>query len=446
MSRNSNPTKWLGLKDRMIEEGILHSFFRESPDQIVTRNLRGNESDPPEHEPLMFDSLLRDVAGHLDRAVAYRREMRELEVLAVKAGAEYKLFKEQSKLDFDIDKLRQGVREKELLRDAHRKASTAFGSESALATGFAHISSGAADECAQELLDLQEEMRLLALKFKQANDYQDEYNTRHQDPGNAHNYGQRAGQIARLLEQEVVHAHAKSCAISRGFWMIYGRQAQDLPGKEDPLFIDNLVLWVRGVIDFVEFEGEKESEYDLLIPLCQPMGKKSDGSPIAGIVSQDTWKSSMTKTEAGSKPFKISFKLSPTLFRGVNVRLRRIGLAYGTSTSVGPTDIDRAAAYDTYAKYRAIISSPSQKRFGSGASYRRPPVFIGSMSVFGTPLAYSDGPECLNIDPVGVDSWEIEVDPIPVSKDLEVRHPQIGMLESHPWEDLKLYLRVRSHV
>lgn len=422
---------WGTLKAQLISQGLLDKFFSKPLDRRFSRSKTGFKARRGAYFPLLMETHLRDVAAHLDRILSYRREMYELEVLAVRAGADFALQKEQSKAELDLSLMRLRKAQSMIERDAQTKAVTAFGSNGGdVSAGLKEISTGAAARLGKDLEDAVVEERLLREMYGRSRDYEELYWKRHNEPGNAHNYTQRARNFLELLLQDKYFAERKCQALNIGFQEIYGRPPQvKLP--EDGA-IDALVMWVRSLFEDIVLEDELESEFDVVVPLMQPL------KPGATLVSADDWKNALGNA-AKEKNLTLEFELKPAhLPAGSNIRIKRAGLSYGTRMLVQPTGLDRSATYESYRRYRGELIPPPYSR----PEYKRPPVTLGSVGVYGGPVDHADGPEITNRSPFG--KWRVSVEPHPTTKEIDLASMISGADGSTPWLDVKLHLRLRA--
>src|ERR1700730_13210955 len=92
--------KWFEHKKRLTKKGLIHEIFTEL--HRVSFKL-----DPKQDlEPLLLSRHAQRMGELVDRCLALRKDIRELEVLEVKAATDYDLFKNTSTLDEQIDILR----------------------------------------------------------------------------------------------------------------------------------------------------------------------------------------------------------------------------------------------------------------------------------------------------------------------------------------------------
>jgi hypothetical protein len=390
------------------------------------------------YEPLLLETHLQQLSGHLDRALAFRRELRELVVLAVKAASEYDLFRLQSPLNLALDLERLGREEKTIGAAAQEAAAGEFGNADALARGFAAIAGGTGRQLREAVAGAGREEALLRQIAANSAAYQDAYWARHSEPGNAHNYGERARLVGLLYGQDWLIAQAKARAVAAGYARIHGSGAPAVPAMDGIEGLDRLVVWTREMVELLQVRTSEEVEYDLVVPLVQ-------ARTVGGerLITPADFLRALQRTDSGRRPLRLQFTLPPGLFAGLTgARLRRVGLAYGMKKDVVEgSGIDRNTTIQAPYRYRARIATPRQAAAGNAAERSRPPVMLGDVSLYGGSPAYSDGQEVTNLDPVG--AWEIEVHPVPVVKD-DADAGLVFIGGDNAWLDVKLFLRLRG--
>lgn len=429
---------WVKLKKRLVAGNLLDPVF----DDMLGRGVKAARRHVRRgafYEPLLLENNLQQLSSHLDRALAFRRELRELEVLAVKAASEYDLFRLQSPLGLALDLERLEREEKAIGAAAHEAAEGEFGNADALARGFAAIAGGTGRQLREAIAGAGREEALLRQIAANSAAYQDAYWARHNEPGNAHNYAERARLVGLLYGQDWLIGQAKAQAVAAGYARIHGSGAPVLPALDGVDGLDRLVVWTREMVELLQIRTSEEVEYDLVVPLVQP--RTAGGERL---VTPAEFSTAVQRTDNGRRPLRLRFTLPPAMFTGLaGARLRRVGLAYGmTKDLVEGSGIDQNATIFAPYRYRARIATPLQAAAGSAAERSRPPVQLGDVSLYGGSHAYSDGQEVTNLDPAG--TWEIEVHPVPVVKDDASKAPVfIGGVENR-WLDLKLFLRLRG--
>ena len=112
------------------------------------------------------------VSDLIERCLAVRREIRELEVLAVKSIADYELFTKTSVIDqeSDILKLLESARVAE--KGGQDKAVSEFGTATPLTSGFGPIALGRSQGLAAEINTADRLTQLIKDRWLAVTDYQ----------------------------------------------------------------------------------------------------------------------------------------------------------------------------------------------------------------------------------------------------------------------------------
>lgn len=410
--------------------------FLDTPDECIIRRLT-SESREREYEPLLVEPLLQGVSTILDRAIAQRREAYELDILATKAAADYKLFIDLLPVDqkLEINALQEERLHRE--RSGFSDAAAAFskvGADDRLAPGLSSSHKTLSAAADASTIQAVERRDLLSQRWQLLAEFQDLYNLRHTSPNNAHNYKQRMLRAIALLEDDVADAYSRCQAICIGLKQVFNLD-HPLPPKDAPQVLDELVLWTRHAIRKVELEAQSESTFDVVIPLAQPW--RTDADPIIS-------KRSLYSTiESDSELKNIDFKIDRVFGSQRNLRLRAVGLSFGADPEKGGEKpnyqvLDRYA----YWRLRATIHLPGQPKLAGATGNRlRPPIVLGDVSVFGRsiPVAWQGGLACHNVNPNG--DWRIVLNRNSVWATEEQADIEGGFW-SRIIRDLKLHLRV----
>jgi hypothetical protein len=428
---------WTDQKHQLISLNYLDPAFAEAIELTVKRELAAASDDPHAGDEYQYKARLvhqhtASVSQLLDRVLSYRREARDLEILAVKVAMDYQLFDITTRLDEDLDLARLGVEVRQQSFETQTLAANAFGSGQALQEGFAAGHKGRAKELALELQSVEKQAELIRKRYAAQRDYQAAYRAKHQEPGNAHNYAERAHRLTQLFLQDLREAYAKSKAIALGIDTIWGAKFP-VPTPDTTVFIDDLVDWNRDVVRFIEFLTQGEVQVNLVVPLVQPWieGGKS-------ILSADQFAQSLSNGGKTS-PIIFKFDLAETHFAHLNVRVLEVGLSYGNAIDIlDSSGIDRNATRDNYARLRARVTAPPQ-HYADGSKEDAPEFFLGSVGLYGsnTPVDSCSAGLIRYLDPVG--HWEISIDPLAVYKDASQQIASLGMDQTAPISDIKLH-------
>lgn len=420
---------WTELKARLISNKSLDTFFATPVSAAVP-----TIAEP--YEPLLISQNLRRLSELCDRCLSLRKEIRELEVLAVKAATEYELFLVTSSVDERLERARLNQQAKSAAEAGFRQASAAFGGKDELTSGLSGTLASKAQELKLELQTADDIVKLLGDRWEAVRTFQAAYFSRTQETGNAHNFAERAEKLGAILRQCLLEAGDRARSVYSGLSIVYGRKPT-LPTIDGSLeSIDALVVWTLEAQRRLSQSAEFESMFDLVVPLVQPW-LLGGGS----LISANDFDRALA--DRPGEPIKLSFEIPPDAFFSQNVRLKGFGIAYGNRFFLVPeSGIDKAQTADSFARLAAKVSTPVQFS-EDGSTYRRPDVLLGNISLHhgSLPMAYVDGPSIENLDPCG--RWDIVIHPWLVWKEETSRLVANGIL-GHPIKDLKLFLRLYS--
>jgi hypothetical protein len=419
MSNSKQIVSWANFKlNLQARSKWLDAFEDSATIQAIARI----ESKPHNsYEPLLLENLLKEASAALDRCLLKRREAYDLEIAAVKAAADYELFLELAEIDalLETNALATEKLKKEI--NGYRDSASMF----KIDNGFAKHDETLSESAQEELTAAAERLDLLKKRWLIRKKYESEYNLRHTMPGNAHNFKERMNRAVTLLSDDLQEAYEKILAVQIGLKAIYGNSIS-VPDLQGENVLDELVLWTREVIRFLDIESQEEVSYDLVIPLTQPWRPSEES-----IIDEDVFHSCVKKKD----PMAIfSFDLSDVFFNQERVRLRGFGLAFGSPASY---------SYEAlrFCRLRATVHTPKQTKVNEpGSYYFRPPIVLGNIAVHGgdQPLNINYGLECRNIDPRG--EWKIVVNKLAVAADND--RVSIDKVFGANLRDLKLYLKV----
>lgn len=429
----------LDLKRHLAQTSPWLSAFMKTADEVIQSRLLV-ASAGADYETLLVEPLLHELSATLDRILSYRREAYELDILATKAAADYALFTEISRIDQILEK--NAMQEARLQREQVGFAETSLlfqhaSSNEALAQGFSRSSLTQSEAAKDSQALATERQSILERRWKLLSSFQEAYNDRHNTPNNAHNYRERMLRILELLVDDVSDAYARCCAASAGLRQVF---SADLPAPpiDHPNIIDSMVMWTRQAIRFIDRESQSENSYDLVVPLTQPWRADEDA-----IIPPKALRKII---DAKSELKDIKFVLDRIFARQSNLRLRAVGLSFGSTpqTTGGTEPPEKFIDPHSYWRIRATVHTPKQSNPREpGTFYRRPPIALGDVAHFGrpAPLAFSSGTCCHNVHPVG--EWRIVLHKAAVwadARDTDIE----GSFWSRLIHDLKLHLRVVS--
>ncbi|HSK77044.1 MAG TPA: hypothetical protein VLQ45_11340 [Thermoanaerobaculia bacterium] len=380
---------------------------------------------PLPYEPALVEPLLGDVAALLDRCAAYQREASELEIKWVQHQLESQLASKLSELDLDLALASTGLASATAARVAHAATQAEFSraSDNALASGFAKEAEGASSIAGKAVDTAGLRESLLKERTNQVRDYQDKLDARHTEPGGAHNYFERYERIATLMFEDFEEAYRKAKCAVIGLRAIFGLDAADVQIGDltaatpaGPVF--SLILWARRMMRRIESFAETEVEYELVVPLLQPIQDAGKG-----LMNQDEYNAAMKDGGSGT----LNFKLPADFFQNQSrLRLKGIGVSF-----TGP-DLDKA---NTTAGRALVAVFPPLQELVQGQQRRRPPVLLGGVLPFGAHMAVlrSEGLAVHNLKPAG--DWRIVVHPFLLTKDATAAKRSYTILT-----DLRLHL------
>jgi hypothetical protein len=158
---------WSSTKQELVKAGKLNNLFAVNADQnalVALEEVQNNGSFT--YQPLLFNTWFRDAAKLADRVLAYRREARELEVLAVKAAMDHQLAESLLEIDRDIQKLHVGKEVKHAAQATQQTAATRFTETGDTYRGFQALAEGRANELGLEIRAADQELSLIDQKFQ----------------------------------------------------------------------------------------------------------------------------------------------------------------------------------------------------------------------------------------------------------------------------------------
>ncbi len=416
---------WSGFKTRLQTKSPWLDAFTDSAVVQAIELIKLKLENP--YEPLLLETMLKEASEALDRCLALRREAYELEIAAVKAAADYQLFLDLDPTDAELDTIALAIPRLQGEQSGYHKASMSYTDK-----GFQGHDETLSSSAQDDLDAARKRQALLTRRRDTRKQYEKDYDSRHTTAGNAHNFGERMRRIVPLLADDLQEAYEKLLAAHTGIQTIYN-QDFPLPALDGEGAVDALVMWTREIIRFLDIEKQQEVSYDLVVPLTQKWG-----SSQAAILPYDALRKCIDNPD---RQKTISFELGDVFPSQDRVRLRAIGLAFGSApvgTDFGSTD--RLG----YWRLRATIHTPKQPKVTQpGSFYQRPPVVFGNVSLHShaVPMAISSGPECRNLDPRG--TWTIVLSRLAVFCDEKEAHIEHDPnTEFYLIKDLKLHLSV----
>lgn len=423
-------TSWSTLKKTLADRGKLHPTF------LTVVSVNSDRLKVNKFEPLLISRYADKLADLIEKCLTLKREIQELEILAVKAAVDYDLFVVTSAIDEESETLKLYDDAKAVKIKWENNAAATFGDTSPLNSGFKAVSQGTSESTSAEVATDHRLAELIKKRWSSVRAYQAAYHSRYNEPGNAHNYAQRADNLKRILQSELEEAAQRAIALNSGLKTVYAWTPGQLPGSFDASTLDDFAVWVLEARRELAHRTEGESLFDLVVPLVQPWLQNG-----VGLIAKDAFDKALgTPTD---KPVVLPFEITRDLFLGQDVRLKGVGLAFGNKFKpVIGSGIDAAETSGRFARLSAALISPKQVA-SDGSEGQRPTVILGNVGLHqsGIPDAYYDDVAVENISPFG--KWEIHLHPWIVWKNGDVNKLSDGVGEE-PILDLKLTFRAYS--
>lgn len=427
-------TSWIKLKQKLIKSGSLSDVFKS------LEAVAWDKIDDQEYEPLLITENVKRVSELVEECLEIRREIRELEILAVKSAVDYDLFVITSAIDEEMETLRLFREAKEKEKQGYEKAIEQFGTGSTTDRGWGAISYGRAASLAEDIKSSQQLALRIAKRWGEVKQYHAEYAQRCKEKGNAHNFGERWTNLLKIFMKEIKEAVGRTTALRSGLKSIYDWDTDPLPSginlspSAALAALDEFALWVLDVRRGLSFRNERETLFDIVVPLVQPWLK--DGN---GLMKKADFDSAILGQQ---KPPILRFEITKSVFFDEEkVRLKGLGLAFGNKFQLGAdSGIDKIQTGDSFTRLAVKINTPLQKS-AEGRQYSRPVVIFGNVCLHHaeSAMAFTEGVSVNNISPFG--SWEIHLHPWLVWKDERSVNLKDKTEYNEPIRDLKLVFR-----
>jgi hypothetical protein len=224
----------------------------------------------------------------------------------------------------------------------------------------------------------------------------------------------------------------KAKALSLGLESLY-KITEPLPQLVPPYpgYLDSLVLWVRTVAILVNRIRQDEVEYTLVVPLAQPwLTHDGDGLVSAGDMVE--------AIKPAGKP--LEFDMTPVFAKQQNVRIRSIGLCFGTRPGQDTVNWrDRVSSV----RVRATVHLPVQAPISTSVpARRRRPTLLANVGFISeaSQAELVSGRSCANIDPRG--KWTVFLEPLAVDADRTETDLRTHFWESDIVTDIKVVMRI----
>lgn len=427
VTEDRNVTAWLDLKKTLADTSPWVGKFFVALDDAVSKRLAGIRiSAPPPYEPQLLEDLLNDITELLDRALLYRRDANDLEVLAVRHAVDFKLFLDSDPLDTELAELVLSSDQSQVQATMNAEAAGHFAAAATadpLAAGLRSQADGLSQAAGLTLAKEERRKALIRQKAELVRQYQHDMNTRHTTPGNAHNFGERYERVMALLLDDVEEAYVKVQCVALGLKSVLGLDLP-VPAVAGRSYLDALVRWARAAMREASRTMYSECEFDFVVSAVS-------GSPVTGMAQYD--RASMAAAMASEANGTFGLDLSAEFSGFSHLRTKGIGLSIGFPLSATSLDRDHARLF----RVRSVINPPQQRNDLAATGYHRLPIIIGYAGSL-----YTDNPPQMeeafhvkNIDPRG--TWTIKVDPTVHGPDLSV-----GKRTENIVGDVRLHLRL----
>ena len=398
---------WGEQKIELLRRGLISAVFSEMNDLAVQRS-------DTNFEPLLLSMHAQRLGDLLEKSFAIRKEIRDLEILEVKAAKEFELFDATTLIDEEIDKLRLNIDSKTAEGAGFGSAATEFGQQAEMTRGLAKMAVARQAGLDEDVASSNEIAKRLAQRWEHVRKSQREFAQRHRERGNAHNFGERAGFLTGVLKVQLQEAIDRAWALHEGVRLVYSVSP---PAPLETITLANLdafSMWTLMLLRSLAHAAENESSTDVVVPLVQPW---FSSTPLI-----DSAKFEKQIASANGKPVRLTFELPNNGLLPETCRVRGVGLAFANRfNDSSSTGIDRNQTSGNYTRILARIHTPEQFSVRN-EPYRRPTLIAGNVGLHsaGAPVAWIEGPQVDNLKPFG--AWSIELHPMVVWKEGQARN------------------------
>jgi len=382
----------------------------------IIDKLRG---DPPEYEPLLFERYLQDASNAVDRALTLRREIQQIELDAVTYAREYLRFEKLANVQEALEAREEALKIAKVNEQGFKEATEAFskgGSEehAALVAGFskqsetlAHVANLTHNDEERRLVWIREKWQLLR-QLTEAEIGQ------HSLLGSPVNLKERKDRLVAILNKELTEAYQKCISVEEGLRVVFEKELP-LPKPDQLSALDNMVIWIRNAVEFIERRAEHEVTFTIQIPLTQPF-KNYQNERNLGLEGAPATNDLARLLGPKSDGF-VSFKTGRFLDESVGAarisgtgetqRLVRHMRVTGVGVSMSIAGIEDYQA--TTARWLAIVFPPERPRKLAHANARRPPCILGNIQPQrgNTEVQMQYGDEVQNAPAFG--EWKVKV-------------------------------------
>jgi hypothetical protein len=336
--RRSEMRVWSDVVGSVINEpslSYLKDRFLNIDDIIfdVASNLPSG-ADKPFYDPCNVEDLLYSAGARLERCVTYRREANELAIIGVKAELDYKTYNDLKTSENAAQKAALRVAQSKNEKDGFKSAAEQFGN-APLAAGFraqARTISASAEITAEA-----ETARSSLIDTRRAilDELNESMHARLGAPGSAHNFGDRWLRVVMLLKQDILIGYQKLIAAELGAKKFFNtdlRKFRQLPtpwkSKDNAAhggigFLDELVLWIRELLDLIDRHKQLEIDAEIVIPFVSAF--KGTSGDVPALFTREEFKRAITSNRA----FGVNLEGATDPFQGFySIRLRSVALSF----------------------------------------------------------------------------------------------------------------------
>lgn len=416
---------WTDQKARLVDAGLLHPIFTKLDKISFTA------TSTTDFDPLLLPLHAQRLSELMDRCMTIRKDIRELEVWAVKAEADYQLFKITSVIDEQNETLRLQIDSKTSDQGGFENAIKVFSGKATLEEGLSAIAKGRSDALGKDVAASNNLMQNIANRWTAVRSYQEDYHTKYQTPGNAHNFGERAGLLLNVFAVLIDEAFARAAALIQGVYIIYGYQDKEMPTSVMLKDVDTFAMWAFRIIRSLARVAEQETDTEIVYPLVQPW--LPDETPL---ITAKAFNDAIA-TAPGGKPIILpAFNFPDNGLLASNARLKGIGVSFGADYNGVEAGLDHNQTADSFKRIMVKITPPTQTQ----DSFARTPILVGNVGLLdSSQMATVEGNAVQNLSPFG--EWTIGLHPFIIFKDQSKRDLLDNNGVSSPIRDLKVTLR-----
>jgi hypothetical protein len=342
---------WLATFDQSFGD-FSKSVVLDSSRKVL-QGFRSGNSRPP-YEPHLFESLLKGCGSLLDRCLANKRDLAEMEVAGIKVALDYLSYRKLRPISDELESCVLQDERAHKMRESMEEAARVFAGGAAasdhVALGLREQALGSAED--YQKLNVLEARRRVLLKYKSdiSDDAQTAMFTRYLAPGGVQNFAERHIRIRKLFKEDLDEAFRKIYSVCVGIRQCFKVVKLDGYPLDVPLFeshadiggwcqqqaswidlvapdiLDALVLWTRRAMRELERIIQYETEDTIVLPLNQYWLLGLDAATPNQPLTTDFIRHSMNKDgilefylNSGLMPFYDSYRTVRVLGVGISV-------------------------------------------------------------------------------------------------------------------------------